>query len=724
MKSKNSKIIYLLQKYWPFFGYLLISLILLFPILIQSGVPFKYDWSWPLFSMSQFWHQVFDFDNFGLLTIANKYLELFFGLSSIIHLSPSISIKLFLLAIHTLAGFGFYQFLRHRGVSKFVSFIAGIAYAFSPYIFIRTIVGFTTSLVAYAILPFFVDRFVNIEKKKIIDFVILGFFITFIFCQIQAGILVSIFLTFWFLLPQADIKYFSKLGRIFFMIFVATVINLPWIIIYLFARSQNSLPQASSVTTLNFIASLPHSLARTLMLSDHHITYIFFNVLDKMPFIFVSFGIVYLLAVFSLFDQKNRQLVLSIIIPTVLILPFSIGPTSIFTGIYIFVYNHFSPLAVFRETYHFEFWLSFALIPAFAFGLNWLFVKVKNNLWISVIRVISVFLVLAIIAQYFSFNYFQRFSLQQIPEQYGQLNNFLKTSGSCKKIYYPPSLGFIYFKDDPTADAANTDLIAKLIGVPYITDAALVLSFENSEIYLRNQLTSHFLDTSDNGEFAEIFAASSADCLIVRNDLLSNFYLDAKINLETNYAIRQKWIGETDMLALAKSKKNLELIKQFGDNIYIFKNSKSENQNSNEFKNSKIETIQQNDGSQALPLADWANEHNYYHDGWIRGRYAFWRKEIFADLLQDFIYTTKDGAILSHQSDQNLSGELLIRYLDGGNAGEVGIKIQDSEYRIQKNPGEEKFVVKDLGNVSVKKGEIISTKNISGENAIADLIIK
>jgi len=717
MQAKKSKLISFLKNNWPFFGYFLISIVFLSPILIQDGVPFKYDWGWPLFSMNEFWRGLFDPNNSGILVVAGKYLNLFLGLPSLIGLSPSISLKLFLLSIHTFAGYGFFLFLNRRGVAKYVSFICGLAYAFSPYIFIRTIVGFLTSLIAYAVLPFFIDRFISVNFKRLSDFAILGLLLTFIFAQIQAGVLTLSFLLFWMLIPEKESRFITRFKKIIFLGISTLAINLPWIVVSFFSQKGSEIPVASGVTTLNFIASLPHSLMRVLMLSDHHITYTFFSQLDKTPFVLISFALIYLIALFAFADKKNRSLVISIMLPAVAIIPFSIGPTSFFATFYTFAYNHFSYLALFRETYHFEFWLSFALISIFAFGINWILNCRQGKKYQLLAKIVAAILVLAIVAQYFSFNYFNRFSLHQLPKEYDQLNAYLKKADVCSKIYYPPSLGFIYFANDLTADGVNTDLIAKSIGISSLTDGASVLNIENAEMYTRNRLTSHFLNQEDSGEFAELLSESGADCMIVRTDLKSNFYLDAKINFETDISIHSKWIENDNMLALAQSKKNLVLEQQFGSNIYIYKLAEVDRQ---PYQNERIAF---QPSGKKLPITIWANEFNYYKDGWIRGRYAFWRKEIFADLMQNFIYTTKVGATLSHQSDENLSGELLIRYFDNQEAGSFELTVDEKKFVIEKNGSLDQFVVKSLGQVEIKKGDMITIKSISGENAIADLVI-
>jgi len=79
--------------------------------------------------------------------------------------------------------------------------------------------------------------------------------------------------------------------------------------------------------------------------------------------------------------------------------------------------------------------------------------------------------------------------------------------------------------------------------------------------------------------------------------------------------------------------------------------------------------------------------------------------------------------LLSGQINENGEYNLWIRYLDGGSPGNFQLSISNFQTTIVKNPGEEKFVVKNLGKVNVEKGDKLEIKNISGENAIADIIL-
>lgn len=732
----KDKLLQLIRNYWPLIGYFLISVIFLYPILTQQGVPFKYDWMWPLFDMNEYWRVLSDEGGSGLISSLGKVANLLFVAFGWLKISPNLALKIFLLLIHTTAGYGFYLLISKKIKSSTTAFIAGIAYAFSPYIFIRTIVGFIYSLIAYACLPLFLHLFLNHERKKIVDFILLGLLFILVISQIQAGlllILLMIVITF-----SEKAKIILRFKEIALIAILAVIFIIPWAILALMVDGGNQIVSGGQVTTLNYIANLPHSLRNVLFLSDHIITRDYFYTFAREPIVVAGFAAFYLVCGFSLFDRKNRPLVLSLIISSLMIIPFSIGPTGIFTSFYTFIFNHFPLIAVFRETYHFQFLLSFNVIALFAFGLSNIVQNLRSKrpfFWL--VKAIAVLPLLIVIAPYLGFDYAGYFRLQEIPDEYRQADDFFQTNVDyCKKAYYPPNLGFVRFDSDPTAEtsASNSDIIAWDFGLPRVTDAASVLSIAGDEMYQRNHLTSQFLEFSDNGEFAALAREQEVDCIIVRDDLTSLYFLANNVWRDPSFDVRLKWMNQ-DMLSLAESKRGLRLDKQFGDKIYVYKinnqDTRNNNQTNSNIQSLNIQTIQQGGGNIYLPITDWANNYDWYIEGWARGRYNFWRKHLFAKLEQDFIYTDKSDSEVSGKIAESGSYGLVIRYLDGGEAGKFEIRIHStssgqvskSETIIEKKSGEERFVVKDLGMIDVKKGDTITIKNISGENAIADLLL-
>jgi len=741
--------------------------------LLGTSNPFRYDWSWPIFDLRQFWSGLTGGSIQGIFSSLSRTGPAMFGLFGLINFPSVLLLKLFIFLVHFTAGYGFYRFIRNKVNSEVIAVISGLVYAFTPYIFIRTIVGFTWSMLAYAILPIFLAKFWQ-SNKKILDFLIIGFLFSLIFGQTQAGILVALIITIYLFVDLCSrlLCQLRNIGsarndreellipiRNYFFTFVSLIIfALPWMIVMLVKKQPIATVSGSAATTLNFIASLPHSFRNMFMLSDHHITAGYFYPLSHDRYYLIVWLMVWAIAGCAIFNKKNRKLVLTFIISLLLVLPFIKGPTGIFRNFYIWFYNHFPQIAVFRETYHFEFLFAISLCILFALGLDWIWGRIDElktkverlkskdsfqkliGLLLTSLKAVLAASTVVIIYPYLTFNYAGYLKLQQIPQEYTDLYNyFQKNKDICHKIYYPPGLGFIYFKNDKSPGASNSDLIASSLGVPYLTDGASVLNLPTTEMFYRNELVSQFYEKRDSGQFISLLQEGSIDCVVVRTDLDTKYDQASNLGKETDQAIVSKW-GNKDILGLTKSKEGLNEIKNFGDNIHIFKISNCSNYSncskqisSPNFENAKLDqtgksTIDQfsqirNSKFEILPLTDWATEFSYYKDGWSRGRYDFWRKHLFTELRQDFIYTNKQDSILSGKVAQSGSYDLWARYLTGGSVGTWDLEVGSSKFQAERDLGKEKFVWAKLGSLSVQKNDIIRINNIIGENAIADLIL-
>lgn len=744
-----------LTKNKALFYYFLTSLIFLSSFwLISSGTTFIYDWGWPIFDMKQFWNGLIGDSSFGLFSALSKIGPAIFGLFGLIHFPPSVFLKLFIFLVHFIAGYGFYKFIKSRMKLETVAIISGLAYAFSSYIFIRGIVGFVWSMVAYAVLPIFILKYLK-PKKKILDYLIIGFLFSLIFGQTQTGLLTVLIITIYLIIGLFSSNRMVAVKNYFLTLASLFVFALPWFVALLLKNSDTSIVSGGTVTTLNFIAALPHSFRNFFMLSDHHITSSFFYPLSRNKIFLLGWLIVWFVAFCAIFNKKNRELVWTLIVSCLIVLPFIKGPLGVFGKFYVWFFNHVPQIAVFRETYHFEFLFAIALCVLFAFGLDWLWehinalkLKVESEKSKSTFRTglkaLFAGSAIFIVAPYLTFDYAGYFKLQKIPTEYAELHNYFQGNQDvCHKIYYPPGLGFMYFKDNNQSGiAANFDTIASSLGVPYLSDGTSVLNTPSEEMFYRNELVSEFYKKeADNGEFSSLSQEGNVDCVILRLDTETKYQTSSNLWQEKDPKIVKKWVN-TDLKSLIESKQGLMLDKQFGENIWIYKINDQDKGNNNQlgfnFQSLKLEktglpTIEQFNPSTALRagepaivtlrLTDWADVNSYYKNGWSRGRYDFWRKHLFTQLRQDFIYTDKKDSILTGKIDKNGDYELWTRHLTGGTPGELEIKIQNTKYKIQKDSGEEKFVWKKLDDIHLDGKTDVQIKNITGENAIADLVL-
>jgi len=719
-----------------------------------AGHPFRYDWGWPIFDMKQFWDGLTSGGSFGLFSSLSKNGPALFGLFGLIHFPPFIFFKIFIFLVHFTAGYGFYRFIRSRVKSETVAIISGLAYAFSPYIFIRTIVGFVWSMVAYAVLPILLLKFWQ-TKKKVLDYLIIGFLFSLIFGQTQAGLLTFFIITVYTVIGLFTKERFVAVKNYLFALISLALFALPWAIVMLFHKTNLSVVSGGAVTTLNFMASRSHSYRNMLMLSDHDITSSFLYVLSHNALIMAGFAIVWFVALCALLCKKNRQLVLTFFISSLLVIPFYKGPVGHFGSFYLWFYNHVPQIMIFRETYHFEFLFAIALCVMFAVGLDWLWKGIDHDRIYNFQKATNTGLktffagsAIFIITPYLTFDYAGYSPMRQIPADYNELYKYFQDNKEvCHKIYYPPGLDFNYFKGDKSLGASNGDNIAGSIGIPYVNGGTSILNTPSPEMFYQNELVSQFYEKNDNGEFVSLLNEGGVDCVVVRQDIDTKYDQAMNLKFEKDLSILKKW-NQNDWLAMTKAKKGLILEKQFGENIYIFKISNSKFLISNPFglaqggqilnPNDKMlktgqPAIQQFNPSTALragestivglPLTDWANYYSYYKNGWSRGRYDFWRKHLFTQLRQDFIYTDKPDSVLTGKIEETGSYELWARYLTGGVPGEIELRIRNYELRIQKEQGVEKFVWKKIGDITLDGKTNIEIRNISGENAIADLVL-
>ncbi len=737
-----------LKKYRVVLLYLFLSLIFLAPILTGNGLPFRYDWVWPIFNTGQFWDGLTTGNSLGVFSALSKNGPAVLGVLGMTYLPPLYLFKIFIFLIHFVAGYGFYRFIRERVQSETVAIVSGLAYALTPYIFIRTIIGFVWSMLAYALLPVFLLKYFE-AKKKIFDYLIIGFLFSLIFGQIQAGLLTFLIISIYSVLSLFTTDSKKAVKNYIFTLISLFVFALPWLSVIFFKKQTLATVSGGAATTLDFISSLPHSYRNFIMLSDHHITSDFFNSLGRDKLFLAGWLVVWFVSACVVFNKKNRTLALTFLVSSLLVLPFIKGPLGVFGHFYIWFYDRVPQIAVFRETYHFEFLFAISISVLFALGLDWLWQKIDNqkkitlprrqagkiqgsdgliSLLLTGLKAISAGSIIFIISPYLTFDYAGYLKLQKIPAEYNQLNIFLKENKNyCQKIYYPPGLGFLYFKNDNLKGASNADTFASSVGIPHLTDGASVLSVPSEEMFYRNEIVSQFYERSDDGRFVDLLNEGGVDCLILRLNMETRYDQASNLWREKDPVILKKW-NNIDLLSLAKTKKGMKLEKQFGENIFIYKIDSNKVQDpglgTRDSGLNNLEPVAWNQRPRTyLPLTDWANNFAYYRDGWSRGRYDFWRKHLFTQLRQDFIYTDKPDSTLTGKISENGSYELWVRYLDGGGAGRFKIIVNNMEFVVQKEAGAERFAWKILNEVKINGNASFEITNLSGENAISDLVL-
>ncbi|MEK9155683.1 MAG: hypothetical protein AAB360_00065 [Patescibacteria group bacterium] len=715
---------------------LLMLAVLVLSHLRSDGLPLRYDWDWPLLDMRNLWREFGDFRAGNPFDFASKN-----GLILLAPLGlfrPEFSFALFLILLHALAAAGFFLFAKSQGVNRLAATISALVYAFNPYLFVRTIVGFRWSLLAFAALPFFLHLYFNIKKKNWRHYLGLGFLYSLVFAQVQAGLLLTLFLMINLLVAAG-----RRRERFFNLIFswsALVLFLLPWFVLSLSYDQGAEQIRAVAVTTLEYMRMMPHSAGNFLNFSDHQITHNFFYALSHDPRYLFGLAVFWLAALFGLGNRPRRELALTSILTLISVAPFPKGPSGPLGPIFVALFERIPALGIFREIYHLQFIVAAAAIILFAFGLDYLFACLSAfslRPLASGLKTLLAGSALFIIAPYLTFDYAGYLPLTKVPAEYRELKNYLADSGVCQKAYYPPGLGFVYFKDERAEfrDAANSDLLALALGVPRLDDGATFSFLPTAERFYRNELVSQFYEKHDQGEFASLLAEGGVDCVILRLDTESRFAQASNLWRETDPVIVKKW-NQTDLLALVRSKEGLVETKRFGENIHIFKfqNPNNKSQINSNDRITKIGNSARgqwgNKAIKQLPITEWARGFAYYEDGWSRGRYDFWRKHLFTQLRQDFIYTDKPESVLSGKATESGSYELWIRHLVGGSSGSFQFSVfrpagdhpKGDKFQVDKDVGVEKFVWRKLGDIDIKADDEIKIINVAGENAIADIV--
>lgn len=712
-------------------AYAVVIMVMESSILFHIRLPFYQDWSWPLFNTKYyFWDQLIQFDG-GLMSVFVKNETLLFVVLGYIIQSSLILFKIIIFLTQLFASYSFYR-LSKRFTTDIISFIAGLAYAFTPYFFIRVIMGFLFSLVAYAILPFFINLYFFNEKKKFYYYLFLGFLLSLIFAQIQAGLLVLMLLLLHLIISLFIGKATLALKNLILLVCSFITVNLPWIILVFTNKNSLNVPEGGAVSTLGRMAAMPHSFKSIFMTSDFEFTSGFFLTLASNKLYMLGWLIVWFIAFCAIFSKKNRALIITLVVASASVLTLIKGPTGIFGNFYMFIYNHFPQIMIFRDTDHFIFLLAFTLCFCFAIGLDLIWKKIDTiktkNLLKTGVKTIFAGSVIFIITPYLTFDYAGFSPVRQIPSSYNDLNNYFENNKNvCHKIFYPPGLDFIYFKGDTASGASNSDTVASSLGINYVHGGTSILNTPSSEMFYQNELISRFYENNDSGEFVSLIKEDGVDCVVARQDIDTKYDQAMNLKFEKDPFILKKW-NQNDWHAMLKTKQGLVEETSFGNNIFIYKIDNEFETSSNKDREEREQAVGKSVAKQfstfySLPLTDWANVNSFYKNGWSRGRYDFWRKHLFAQLRKDFIYTDKQGDILTGKIDKKGSYELWARHLTGGTSGSYQLTINAKQFTVAKDSGDEKFVWEKLGDIALNGQTNVELKNINGENAIADLVL-
>lgn len=486
---------------------------------------YKYDWGWSLYDWQRSFKQAFFASDDGLLGTA-VFLNptwLVAGTLSVVGTAVGLTVDLALKSWLWLgifgAGTGLAALLRRRGLSWPVAIIAGLIYACSPTLFIRFIVGFVFFVLAYALTPWWLLLWWELPRTRHPRRVAVGAALLYvvILSQHQYAVMLLLIMVLDLILGTKDaVARQRRLRAVAIALLLAIITQAPW----LYLTLRGGLGQVGAVgaasSSLGQIASLPHSLWRTLLGADHHITFpIFDQLFASRTFIIGGFSL--LIAALAGGLTKRREPVLMLIILG-LTWPLALGPQIPSSTLFSTIYAHLPGMNFFREVYHWAGLTALALPIAAAFGWQWLAAR-RSGRWLWWLLAI---LALGLTRPFWNGSFFGYLAPHQINSAYRELK--VKTDQSGGRTFFLPALGFNKEAADQTPGAMNSDILAISTNRRLVPQQSSVLDLPSAGGSLRDALLSTWYQPAAAGQSATGYLrALAVQEVITRPKLLSSF---------------------------------------------------------------------------------------------------------------------------------------------------------------------------------------------------------
>jgi hypothetical protein len=441
--------------------------------------------------------------------INSVWLELFLGMPYFSDLSkwPFISVLFFFnklgLSNYLLQVFTFFLILSVASTSVYfllkqtlgnifnlrVSvFIGSVFYILNPYVISQVWMrGLYTQIFAFAYYPAFLLLFVLFLNTKKIIFLLIGLLISFIFAPamgnpayfISLWVLVGVYFLYYLLFEGKDFKSRINICLIFIFFFLSWIVLNSWwfwtTAIYassylapgsVFENSLESLIAVSNQNPIQSVIRLYHTL--------HFETNPVYGNFYLNPFIVLISWIMPIVALASIYYKRNKALIFYGVL-FLIGLFVSLGANPPLGKIFIYFFNHISPLQVFRNPYE-KFGLVYLLSYSalFAFGISAIS-KLTSNKFPKY----KFLLPLLIGPIFFVFYCWPMWSgvvinwgtKVSVPDHYQQLDNWLKENNPDDKsvmfLPYLSDLGASYKWSG--GEYHGNDPMYQIIGSPVIT---------------------------------------------------------------------------------------------------------------------------------------------------------------------------------------------------------------------------------------------------------------
>ncbi len=499
-------------------------------LLFADNLLLKYDWGFATFDWSKTWHDATSSWNDYFLgqgvgiNAAWLPLALLAAFGTLLQLSVSQTLMVVIVLCSAVAMVGMTLLLKNRGVNWYLSIIAGILYAFAPVIFIRVIVGFLFYLIAYALAPFIIRYWYIATEQSHRTWHQFVFPILFAIASAQPQFVVMLTLIFiidWVFSPS--IRYFKKAFSLLIFAFVTTaIVHLPWLVNLLRNGFSTVVKINEEGSSLANIEALPHSLIRTFIGADHHITFpIIEKVFEQKLFVAAAFMLVILsiLAVIKI----NRREVKTFFIALALAWPLALGTQIPTNNLFSYLYLNLPFSNLFREVYHWSFLITISLVFLSIFVINALTQKMmrsKSGKWLMALVLLLPIFWLTPFWQTDFYGYMP--NNYKIPQSYemAKASHEVEESRLTRSLFLP-SFGFIKFIDDNSPGAANNDIYAFSTNRAQIPYNSSVLDSADNATEIRNAMLTALHNKDSN--FTALLNATAVNNIFYRNTLTSEF---------------------------------------------------------------------------------------------------------------------------------------------------------------------------------------------------------
>ncbi len=356
-----------MRRYYILIFYLLISLFIFRTIIAQPGfIGYRHDWNIPPFK-EQLVKMAYYTDGLSAWNRSQlgsptfyptlAFFNLILALLGVIGFNGAMVTKLLLVVLLSLIGWSMYYLGITLKLGRGASFLAGLFYMLTPFVFNRIAGGNLPELVSYALVPLLIAAMEKsmAEREKPYPFAVLaGLTLSFMSVQFQYLIFgVLLILLYSLFAPQSRelgkrVKALLVVGGVFLLL------NSFWIL-PIFQKYQQMNRLTKGVESLSFVELWSPRFSEVIRLQGNRAAF-FENSLREsfLPYSLwmgLSFLLPLLMVGCVLFVKAKRRLTLFVVFTFILALFFSKGTNPPLGGVYGWLYLNLPFATIFRESY-------------------------------------------------------------------------------------------------------------------------------------------------------------------------------------------------------------------------------------------------------------------------------------------------------------------------------------------------------------------------------------